>query len=591
MHCMALGGIITMFRPLRSRTFWSLSLSLISIPLFAQAPPEDIVAKIRDEGLNRSQAMKTLSYLTDVIGPRLTGSPGMKWANEWTRDTMTSWGFENGHLEAWGPFGRGWTLERFSAQIVSPQCIPVIAYPKAWSPGVRGTLTGEVVYVDAATEADLEKYKGKLKGAIVLNGAMREVRARFEPLGTRHTDESLQRLESGQGGRGGGPGTGGPGGAGGRRRPGGGAGTETVPPGSGIHDHEDEQPPNFRANQQLAARKVAFFQEEGVAMLVDPSRNGDGGTLFVQSASVPTVKVNGQDKRYSAWDKDVPKILPQMVMAIEDYNRLVRMLQQGAKPKMAVQLGVRFHDKDLMAYNTIAEIPGTDKKEEVVMLGGHLDSWHSSTGATDNAVGCTVAMEAARILKAIGVKPRRTIRVALWSGEEQGLFGSRAYVEQHFSALEQPSASETRGDNTQPAPRRRINKPAYEKFSAYYNLDNGTGKIRGIYAQGNEAVMPLFKDWLAPFKDLGATTVTRSNTGSTDHIPFDSAGLPGFQFIQDAVEYSTRTHHSNQDNYDRIQADDVKQAAIIMATFVYQTAMRDELLPRKQTRTASAATP
>jgi Zn-dependent M28 family amino/carboxypeptidase len=287
-----------------------------------------------------------------------------------------------------------------------------------------------------------------------------------------------------------------------------------------------------------------------------------------------------------------------MSLSIEHYNRIVRILQAGEPVKMTVDLAVAFQDSDLMGYNTIAEIPGTDLKDEIVMLGGHMDSWHSGTGATDNAAGCAVVMEAVRIIQALGLKPRRTIRIALWSGEEQGLLGSRAYVAKHFGSMQNPATSAapaTGGTTTngnsgngngngaaqRPPAQTLVRKADYEKFSAYFNLDNGTGKIRGVYMQGNEGVRSLFRQWLAPFKDMGANTLTIANTGGTDHLAFDAIGLPGFQFIQDEIEYDTRTHHSNQDVFDRIQADDMKQASIIMAAFVYNTAMRDEKLPRK----------
>jgi Zn-dependent M28 family amino/carboxypeptidase len=296
-----------------------------------------------------------------------------------------------------------------------------------------------------------------------------------------------------------------------------------------------------------------------------------------------------------AWDKTAPAFAPQVVLSIEHYNRLARMLEAGERVRASFNIDAQFIDTDPTAYNTVAEIPGTDLKDEVVMLGGHLDSWHGGTGATDNAAGVAVAMEAVRILKTLGLQPRRTIRVALWSGEEQGLLGSRAYVEQHFGKLETPAptprpaspgAAEGQPMAAQPAPQptprgRLVTKPEYEKFSAYYNLDNGTGRIRGVYMQGNEGVRAHFRRWLTPFTDLGAQTLTLANTGSTDHVPFDSIGLPGFQFIQDGVEYNTRTHHSTQDTYERLQADDMKQAAAIMAAFIYQTAMLDERLPRK----------
>jgi carboxypeptidase Q len=541
----------------------------------AQTPapdPNDPIQRIKDEGMNRSQVMQTLSYLSDVIGPRLTASPGMKRSNEWTRDQLIKWGLQNAHLEAWGPFGRGWTLKRFSAQVIEPVAIPLIAYPKAWSPGLWSPLTADVVYVDARTEADLEKFKGKLNGKIVLTAPMREVPAHFEAPGTRLNEKDLLTLADAPEPR-----------AGGNRNF---AGN-----------------PTFRAQQVFAAAKVRFFQAEGAALLIDPSR-GDGGTLFVQSAQVPSPprdpNATGPAPRGTPpWDKSAPKVTPQLVLAIEHYNRIARMLQAGEPVKMTVNLSVAWQDTDPMGYNTVAEIPGTDLKDEIVMLGGHMDSWHSGTGATDNGAGVSVAMEAVRIIQALGLKPRRTIRIALWTGEEQGLLGSRAYVAEHFGSLQNPTtsaASATGGGNTNamgggagngngngtaPAEPVLVKKAEYDRLSAYFNLDNGTGKIRGVYLQGNEAVRSLFRQWLMPFRDMGAATLTISNTGGTDHLSFDGIGLPGFQFIQDEIEYDTRTHHSNQDVFDRIQGDDMKQAATIMAAFVYQTAMRDEKLPRK----------
>jgi Zn-dependent M28 family amino/carboxypeptidase len=268
-------------------------------------------------------------------------------------------------------------------------------------------------------------------------------------------------------------------------------------------------------------------------------------------------------------------------VAVEHYNRIVRLLQAGEKVKMTVDLGVDWQDADPMGYNTIAEIPGSDLKDEIVMLGGHMDSWHSGTGATDNGAGVAVAMEAVRILQALNLKPRRTIRVGLWSGEEQGLLGSRAYVAEHFGRMETvPAGGPATSSSPAPAPK-LVTKPDYEKLSVYFNLDNGTGKIRGVYLQGNEGVRSLFREWLTPFRDMGAATLSISNTGGTDHLAFDAIGLPGFQFIQDEIEYDTRTHHSNQDVFDRIQADDMKQAATIIAAFVYKAATRDEKMPRK----------
>ena len=543
-------------------------------PQAPQAPapdPNDPINRIKEEGMKRSQVMQTLSYLSDVIGPRLTASPGMKRANEWTRDQLTKWGLQNSHLEPFGPFGRGWTLQRFSAQVSEPLAIPLIAYPKAWSPGTSGPITAEVVYVDARTEADLEKFKGKLNGKIVLTSPLREVPAHFDAQGTRLSEKELLALADAPEPR---PNTGGRGNFGGNA---------------------------FRNAQLFTNTRMRFFDQEGAAMLIDPSR-GDGGTIFVQSALIvpppPDPNAAPQGRGMGPYDRSKPKVIPQVVLAIEHYNRIVRMLQAGEPVKMTVDLAVAWQEADLMGYNTVAEIPGTDLKDEVVMLGGHMDSWHSGTGATDNAAGVSVAMEAVRIIQALGLKPRRTIRIALWSGEEQGLLGSRAYVAEHFGSMQTPpttsSVPSTGGANngmgggngngngaaSQAGPV-LVKKAAHDKLSAYFNLDNGTGKIRGVYLQGNEGVRPIFRQWLQSFRDLGASTLTISNTGGTDHLAFDAVGLPGFQFIQDEIEYDTRTHHSNQDVFDRIQAEDMKQAATIMAAFVYQTAMRDQKLPRK----------
>ncbi len=516
--------------------------------------PNDPIERIKDEGLNRSQVVQTLSYLTDVIGPRLTNSPGMKRANEWTRDQMAKWGLQNAHLEAWGPFGRGWTLKRFSAQVVEPQAIPLIAYPKAWSPGTNGPLTAEVVYFDAKDEADLHRFKGKLKGAIVLSAPVREVKAHFDAPSTRRNEKDLLGL------------------------------ADAPDPGVGI-PQRFQLTPEQRAAFNLAAKKNLFMHEEGAAVVIDPSRLGDGGTIFVQSASVPQpvpAEPFGPNTRsIPPYDRRAPKFAPQVVLAVEHYNRIARLIQAGEKVSMTVDLGVEWQDADPMGYNTIAEIPGTDLKDEIVMLGGHMDSWHSGTGATDNGAGVAVGMEAVRILQALNLKPRRTIRVGLWSGEEQGLLGSRAYVAEHFGRFE-ISTPGTPAPASNPAPGPKLlTKPEYHKFSAYFNLDNGTGKIRGVYLQGNEGVRSLFREWLMPFRDMGAATLSISNTGGTDHLAFDAIGLPGFQFIQDEIEYDTRTHHSNQDVFDRIQTDDMKQAATIMAAFIYKAATRDEKLPRK----------
>ena len=550
-------------------SLFALYVLLVPGLVFGQAKiytaPEADINKIKEQGMGEnSQVMRTLSYMTDVIGGRLTNSPSMKRANEWTRDQMAKWGMKNAHLEAWGPWGRGWELKDFEAEVAAPNTFPIIAYPKAWSPSTNGAITGDVVYFDAKTEEDFAKFKGKLKGKIVLVSESRELKAAFEAMGSRYSEEDLAKMAAAPN-----------------------PADSPRPPRAAT----PEQMQAFLKGLQDSARRLNFLLEEGAAVMVDNSRAGSGGTLFVQGATVAqkvpetlAEAFGGGNGRLSAWDKAAEsKMIPQMTMATEDYNRLVRMMSFGEKVRMTVNIQVQYHDEDLMGYNTIAEIPGTDPalKDEVVMLGGHLDSWHSSTGATDNAAGCAVAMEAARIIMASGLKPRRTIRVALWSGEEQGLNGSEGYVKEHFGEMKGGGDRFSRmmGENT--AKPELVKKAEYEKLSAYYNLDNGTGKIRGIYTQSNSLVAPIFKAWLAPFGDMGASTVTLGNTGGTDHLSYDAIGLPGFQFIQDQVEYSTRTHHSNQDNYDRIQAEDMKQASTIMAAFVYQTAMMDGKLPRK----------
>jgi hypothetical protein len=518
-----------------------------------QAPQEkvdlDAINKMKDEGLNRSQVMEILSYMTDVFGPRLTGSPNYKAASEWAVKKLESWGLQNAKLEPWGPFGRGWTLEGFSANMTGPHFSPLIAYPKAWSPSTNGAVRGEVVYLDAKTEADLERYRGKLKGAIVLLSPPRDVKAHFQPQSVRETDEDLLRL----------------------------ANAEPPAPGGGQR-RNFQGSPEQRAAQALMNKKWEMVYGEGAAVTLEVGRVGDGGTIFLGGANLYYPSGTPADRRKSVRDKDAPQIIPQLVLTVEHYNRIIRMLGKGVPVRLEININARYHDQDLMGYNVVAEIPGTDLKDEIVMLGAHYDSWHSGTGATDNAAGSAVCLEAVRIIQALGLKPRRTIRVALWGGEEQGLLGSRAYVSQHFGRRIGAQGNRQEAQNT---PVQLEIKPAHEKFAGYFNLDNGTGKIRGVYMQGNEAVRPIFRAWLAPFKEMGATTLTISNTGGTDHLAFDGVGLPGFQFIQDSVEYDTRTHHSNMDVYDRIQADDMKQASVIMAAFVYNTAMRDKKLPRK----------
>ncbi len=551
-----------MFRQKITALLIGLLIFSLAVPAQVPAPATtekvdmEMMNKIRKEGMENSKVMDTLSWLTDVHGPRLTGSPKMKAANEWTKAKLTEWGLANAHLEAWGPFGRGWSLERFSAHALEPTYFPLNALPKAWTPSTNGPLVGEVMLLEIKTDADFDKYRGKLKGAIVLTQPMRPVEALFKAPGTRYNEAELLALANASPAAGFG---------------GGGPRAQAGAP-------SQEQFQRFREQMEIARKRTEFLRTEGIGLLVDPSTRGDGGTIFVQSDA-------GTSR-----EKGATPGTPSIVMGIEHYGRLVRLLQKGIKVKMEVDIKARYHEDDLNAYNTVAEIPGADLKDELVMIGGHLDSWHGGTGATDNAAGCAVGMEAVRILQSLGIKPRRTIRIALWSGEEQGLLGSRAYVNQHFAerkAVPVPAGQPPAQQGGQQFGGGRgpqgpiVLKPAHAKFSAYFNLDNGTGKIRGVYLQGNEAVRPIFRAWLDPFRDLGAATITINNTGGTDHLSFDGVGLPGFQFIQDEIEYDTRTHHSNMDVYERIQPDDMKQAAVVMAAFLYNAAMRDEKLPRK----------
>ena len=501
-----------------------------------------MVNRIRDEGFGNSKVMDTLFQLTDVIGPRLTGSPNLKKANEWTRDQLTTWGLQGAHLESWGPFGRGWSFDSVSLRMLAPTEAPLVAYPKAWTPGTDGPVRAKAMKVKLESEADLEKIKGKVAGMVLLIADARELKGPDKPLFTRFTEEQLENLAQFQ--------------VSGQRR--------AVPPAL-VGQPIDRE--GFLRRNVFQRTLREFLKAEKVVATLEPS-SVDGGI----------VRVSGGGSR----QKDEDPGVTALVLGAEHYNRLARLLDHGLPVELEVEVKARFHDDDVNAYNTVAEIPGTDKKGELVMLGAHMDSWHTGTGATDNAAGCAVAMEAVRILEALGVQPRRTIRIALWTGEEQGLLGSRAYVRQHFGArpplppAEQELPSYLRRE-TGPV----TVLPEHARLSAYFNLDNGTGKIRGIYTQGNAAAVPIFEAWFRPFADLGAHTLTNRNTGGTDHLSFDAVGLPGFQFVQDEADYETRSHHTNMDLYDRIQREDMMQASVIMASFIYGAAMRDAMFPRK----------
>jgi carboxypeptidase Q len=503
------------------------AVALLAAPLAAQWPATekldlDAIYRLKEEGLQRSKVMEIESYLTDVYGPRLTGSPNIKEAADWAQKTMKEWGLANVHVETW-PFGRGWQNQRFTANAVTPRAYPLVAYPKAWTPGTNGPVTGDAVIAVVNSEKDFDTFRGKLRGKFVLAVPMREVPAHFEAPGHRYTEAELAELSKqpeasgGRGGRG-------------------------------------------QADAELARKRTQFWIDEGVAAVLDISR-GDGGTVFVQAP--PGV----------SRDPKGPAQPAQVTLAVEHYGRIWRTLEKNVPVTLQMDIDNKFFDADLNGFNVVAELPGGDKADEIVMLGAHFDSWHTGTGATDNAAGSAIMMEAMRLLKVSGVKLRRTVRIGLWGGEEEGLLGSKAYVKEHF------------GD-----PATMQLKPEQAKLAGYFNVDNGTGLIRGVYLQGNEAVAPIFQQWMEPFKNLGMTTLSIRNTGGTDHLSYDAVGLPGFQFIQDEVEYNARTHHSNMDMYERVQANDMMRNAVIVASFVMNAANRDDKLPRKPLPKPAAAT-
>jgi carboxypeptidase Q len=476
---------------------------------------EAVIAQIKLEGFQHSAVMDTLSWLSDVHGPRLTGSPTLRKAAEWARDQLTGWGLERVALEPYGPIGRGWELQHFTIEMTEPQFMRVTGYPRAWSPATTAPLAGTPVIVDVKNKQDFDKYRGKLRGAIVMNGRPEPADIGFRPEARRLTDDDLKKQEA------------------------------QIDPGSPRTFWDEEAEFDKYLADVLETWK--FFGSEGVAALITPSPIAED------------VRVDGfYDQKWQA-------TYPAFVISREHYGRIMRMVDRKVPVKLSLTVAARF-TPNVEGFNVVAELPGADPalKDQVVMLGGHFDSWHSGTGATDNGAGSAVAMEALRILKTIGAKPRRTIRLALWTGEEQDYFGSIGYVERHFGDLKTVAL-----------------KPEHATLAAYFNLDNGAGRIRGVNLQGNEAVRPIFEAWLQPFHYLGATTLTTLNTGGTDHMPFDAIGLPGFQFIQDPLNYGSRTHHSNLDVYEEAIPDDLKQAAVIMASFVYDAAMRDAMLPRK----------
>ncbi|MGC4037426.1 MAG: M20/M25/M40 family metallo-hydrolase [Chitinophagaceae bacterium] len=492
---------------------------LFATPLLsiAQEPVDmQVMQKIRDEENNHSQIEMIAHNLTDVCGPRLTNSPGYRRSVQWITQTFKEWKLQNAGPEAWGEFGRGWDNEKSYFAITKPYYHPVIAYPEAWTNGTPSLIKGSLLVLDQLDSASVDKLGSNIKGKIIiLKPGKKELRSASEPYSTRFADSVLDKMPD-------------------------------------TYMYSREQMETFIPFIIRDYKTKLYLQAKGVLALITSSGFDRDGTVIVQGGQ-------GYAKNYKA-------TLPELSVSREDYLLMERLVEDHKNVQVEMNVQNKFYSDNLTGYNVVGEIAGTDPslKSQVVMLGGHLDSWQSGTGATDNAAGCIVMMEAMRILKTLGIQPKRTIRVALWGGEEQALYGSFGYVKKHF------------GD-----PKDMQLKPEQKNISAYYNLDNGSGKIRGIFLQNNEATRDIFKAWLAPFADLGATGITSSNTGSTDHISFDAVGIPAFQFIQDPLEYETRTHHTNMDTYDHLSIDDLKQAAIIVAAFVYNTAMRDEMLPRK----------
>ena len=507
-------------------------------------PDLEFITRLREEEFAHGQVMDIMSHLTDDIGPRLTGSPNMKKANEWTRDQLTKWGLVNAHLEAWGTFGRGWAYQLCEVRMVSPDYMQFLALPEAWTPGTNGPVRGDVVQVTATTSADLDKYKGQLAGKIVLLGEARVPDPIEKPEFTRNDDAELAKIAAYE-----------------------------IPGGRGPFNPAMRQQFIERQHFQEALNK--FLADEHVGAVLEITRQpGQDGTIFVQSGG--------------SYEKGKTTAFPKITLSVEHFGRLARLVEKKVPVQVEVNVETQFYDDDDQAYDTIAEFPGTDPalKEQLVMLGGHMDSWHAGEGATDNGAGVAVAMEAVRLLKQLDAQPRRTVRIALWSGEEEGLLGSRGYVKNHFGS--RPESTNPRDRDVPsfmrpPAGPLEL-KPEQKLVSVYFNLDNGTGKIRGVYLQGNSAAGPIFEKWMEPFHDLGMTTLTRRNTGGTDHLSFDAVGIPGFQFIQDPMDYGTLTHHSNLDVYEHIRAEDMKQASVIMADFVYNAAMMDAMFPRKPMR-------
>lgn len=500
------------------KALYGLFLVLI---LIAQAWAENdlnlsALSQLRRVGLKESKLEQILTQLTDGFGPRLTGSENLRLANLWVADRLKEWGLRNVRLEPWGDFGRGWEVRRCVIEMLEPYYAPMIGYPKAWTEGLAEPIEVVPVLVEISEESDFAKYSGRLKGSVVLLASDREIRPEFEADAMRFTDDELDEMER--------------------------ASPAALP---------CERRKAYRARREFRKKRQTYLEQEGVAAILEMGQGADG-TVFVGSG--------GSFKRNERLG------LPTLVLTAEHHQRLQRILQQEARPRIRIELDVSVDEEQLTQYNVLGDIPGTDPivGQEMVMLGGHLDSWHTGTGATDNAAGCAAALEAVRLIASLGLRPKRTVRLALWSGEEQGLLGSKAYVNQHLGDAGTGNFTKAHG-----------------RLSAYFNLDNGTGRIRGVYLQGNDAVRPIFQSFLEPVRDLSVQTLTIRDTRGTDHLPFDAVGIPAFQFIQDPVSYDSRTHHSNMDVYDHALVDDLQQAAVVLAWFTYSTANHEQKLPRK----------
>ena len=517
------------------------------------SPDLAVVHRIRDEALKRSQVMKHVFYLTDVHGPRLTNSPGFYAAADWVVEQAKQWGLANAAKETWGPYGRGWSTSHFSAHLLEPQYAPLIGVPLAWTPGTDGPVSGTPLYAPldqagdfdqdrANIEAYMAEYGGKLRGRIVLIAFPPEVEPQDRAALRRYTSSELSDRA---------------------RLP------DPLEPididyRNPVRPADPAERRRFNAYAPSYVRRVfaqqrrdlrnrfnQFLADEGASLIVYPARRGDGGTIFP-----PVV---------SSYRSEAVIPPPSIALTPEHYNRVVRLVREEIPVSLEAEVRAQFHDETTDSINVVAEIPGRSKPDELVLIGAHLDSVYAGgTGATDNAAGSAVMMEVMRILKTLDLSMDRTVRMVLWGGEEEGLLGSRAYIKKHFGNLESMELT-----------------PEHAKVSAYYNFDNGTGRIRGVYLQENDMVRPIFGSWLQPFRDLGAATLASRRTGGSDHMSFDMIGIPGFQFIQDPVEYFARTWHSNMDLYERVQPADLMQASAIVASFVYHTANRAELLPRK----------